>query len=259
MAVALIANTDRDWELWGQKNPYFGVLSDPRFLDSNLNDDALQQFFASGKSHVDHVYEVIRASLQPAFQPARVLDYGCGVGRLVIPFADRSKAVVGVDVSPSMLALARENCDKFGAASASLLHLDELNSLAPASFDLVHSFIVFQHIPVARGELLLRRLVDLIALGGVGAIHFLYGDSASAPRRGIKAFIQRVPLASRLRNLFRGLPLSSPKVEMNSYSMNRIFEILVVANCCNLHIEFLTHGKYLGAMVYFEKSSRPVL
>jgi SAM-dependent methyltransferase len=255
-AVARIAGTDRDWEVWGRNNPYFGVLSDSRFLNSNLDDDSLQEFFASGERHVDHVYEVIRARVQPAFQPARVLDYGCGVGRLVIPFAHRSKVMVGVDVSPSMLVLARENCEKFDAASATLLHLDELNTLAPASFDLVHSFIVFQHVPVARGEVLLRRLIELIAEGGVGAIHFLYSDSASVLRRGLKAFIQRTPFASRLRNLVRGLPYSSPKVEMNSYSMNRIFEILHNANCCNSHVELLTHGKYLGAMVYFEKSSR---
>ena len=35
--------------------------------------------------------------------------------RLVVPFAKRSHAVVGVDVSPSMLVQARENCKKSGA------------------------------------------------------------------------------------------------------------------------------------------------
>jgi 2-polyprenyl-3-methyl-5-hydroxy-6-metoxy-1,4-benzoquinol methylase len=152
---------------------------DPKFLDENLNDHSLQDFFASGERHVEHVYTAIRSGMRPDFQPVRVLDYGCGVGRLVVPFASRSQEVVGVDVSPSMLEAARENCKRLGANSVSLLHAKDLDSLAPASFDLVHSYIVFQHIPVARGELILRKLTSLISEGGVGAIHLTYADSRS--------------------------------------------------------------------------------
>jgi 2-polyprenyl-3-methyl-5-hydroxy-6-metoxy-1,4-benzoquinol methylase len=178
--MMMLANDpDRDWECWGKKDPYFGVLIDPKFLDENLNDHSLQDFFASGERHVEHVYTAIRSGMRPDFQPVRVLDYGCGVGRLVVPFASRSQEVVGVDVSPSMLEAARENCKRLGANSVSLLHANDLDSLAPASFDLVHSYIVFQHIPVARGELILRKLTSLISEGGVGAIHLTYADSRS--------------------------------------------------------------------------------
>ena len=35
----MLANDpDRDWERWGKTDPYFGVLTDPKFLDENLND-----------------------------------------------------------------------------------------------------------------------------------------------------------------------------------------------------------------------------
>jgi SAM-dependent methyltransferase len=219
----------------------------------------LQEFFASGERHVDHVYRTIRANVQPAFQPDRVLDYGCGVGRLVIPLAKRSHAVVGVDVSPSMLVRARENCKKFGADSACLLHIDMLNSLASASFDLVHSFVVFQHIPTARGEVILRELIDLIADGGVGAIQFTFSDPGSALRRILKASCPRTRLVDGLLNLIQHRPFSSPRMQVNSYSMNRIFKILFDARCSNLHIEFSDHSGFHGAMIYFEKSPRPLL
>ena len=58
----------------------------------------------------------------------------------------RAERVVGVDVSPSMLAEARRNCDARGARNVELLAADRLGTLAP-EFDLVHSFIVLQHIP----------------------------------------------------------------------------------------------------------------
>ncbi len=250
---------DRDWQTWAKTNPYFGVLSDPKFLNENLNEESLQAFFSSGERHIDHVYRVIRASVRPDFQPTRVLDYGCGVGRLVVPLARRAQTVVGIDVSPSMLEQARENCKKFNVVSASLLHVNELDSLTPASFDLIHSFIVFQHIPVARGEVILQKLISLISEGGVGAIHVTYANTHSSLRRGVSALRKRVSLFHHLLNLVQRRPYSTPLMQMNSYSMDRIFEILFDGHCSNLRVEFSNHDGIHGAMLYFEKTSRPTL
>ena len=114
---------DRDWQNWGKTDPYFGVLTETKFLNVNLNDSALAEFFASGERHVEHVYEVIRTRVRPDFKPGRVLDYGCGAGRLVVAFAARSREVVGVDVASSMLEVARANCKRLGADSVDLMHV----------------------------------------------------------------------------------------------------------------------------------------
>lgn len=47
------------------------------------------------------------ADLVGRFQPRRVLDAGCGTGRVAIELDRRGVEVVGVDVDPSMLATAR--------------------------------------------------------------------------------------------------------------------------------------------------------
>jgi SAM-dependent methyltransferase len=250
---------DRDWQNWGKTDPYFGVLTDPKFLNTNLNDSALAEFFASGERHVEHVCEVIRSRMQPDFQPGRVLDYGCGAGRLVVAFAARSREVVGVDVAPSMLEVARANCKRLGADSVDLLHVDDLGSLASASFDLVHSYIVFQHIPVAQGELILRKLILLLAEGGVGAIHFTCVDRRSAVRRGLSSLRRRVGVVHGLMNLAQGRRFSTPFMQMNSYSMSRIFDILMDTNCSNLNVEFWEHRNFRGAMLYFQRLSKPLL
>jgi 2-polyprenyl-3-methyl-5-hydroxy-6-metoxy-1,4-benzoquinol methylase len=249
-------NTDQSWQTWGKKDPYFAVLNDPKFLNANLSSDSLSEFFGSGHEHIEHVYGVVRARIRPTFQPTRVLDYGCGVGRLVIPLAQRAQTVVGVDVSPAMLEQARWNCEKFGLGSVRLLNVDEMASLKAASFDLVHSCIVFQHIPVARGELILRNLIALIAEGGVGAIHVTYSDTRPAFRRRVATLRQRLSLVNGLVNLVRHRPFTTPMMQMNSYSMNRIFDILMDGNCSGLHIEFTDHC-YRGAMLYFEKLAKP--
>jgi len=257
--MTIANNSDRDWREWGRTNPYFGVCSDLKFLTANLNSDALDEFFASGERHVDHVYSVIRSAIRPEFKPSRVLDYGCGVGRLIVPLAQRSSEAIGVDISPGMLELARANCERLHARSARLLHVSELDTVAPGSMDLVHSFIVFQHIPVAQGEPLLRKLVTLIADGGVGAIHLTYSDSRSALRRGVAALRRRVNLANGLINLAQERSYSAPLMQMNMYSLKRVFNILFEAHCSNLHIEFSEHGSFRGVMLYFEKSGRQLL
>ncbi len=76
-------------------------------------------------------------------------------------------------------------------------------------------------------------------------------------RRGVRALRQRVNLVHGLLNVVQRPPFSTPMMQMNSYSMNRIFDILMNAHCSNLQIEFSDHSGHHGAMLYFEKS--PVL
>jgi SAM-dependent methyltransferase len=228
-------------------------LSHPKFLNANLNEQSREEFFQTGERHVDHVYHTIHKKLLDNFQPRQVLDFGCGVGRLLIPFARRAQTVVGVDVSPGMLKQAADNCRERGLNAVRLLGPEELDRLDPNSFDLVHSYIVFQHVPVTEGERLLRKLVGLIAIGGIGVIHLTYSDVRSAPRRAILALRTRSNLMHGLFNLAQGRPFSWPLMQMNSYSMNRVFDILFAARCSNLHIEFVDHGGFRGAILFFEK------
>ena len=97
-------STDDEWEKWGKKDPYFGVLTDERFRRQNLTDEAKIYFFESGRSHIRHIFKVCRRHLDKNFNPKNVLDFGCGTGRLVIPFAEIAEHVVDIDVSDSMFS-----------------------------------------------------------------------------------------------------------------------------------------------------------
>ena len=117
----------------------------------------------------------------------------------------------------------------------------------------MHSWTVFQHIPVGRGEVIFRRLIALIAEGGVGAIHFTYSDTRSGVRRGVSELRRHIGIVHGLINLARGQKYSTPLMQTNSYSLNRIYNILYDENCSNLHVEFSYHGAFRGVMLYFEK------
>lgn len=69
-------------------------------------------------------------------RPGRLLDLGCGTGRLLVPFARRGHWVLGVDLSPEMLAVARARAAEAGAPVHLLrANLARLACLADASFD----------------------------------------------------------------------------------------------------------------------------
>lgn len=65
----------------------------------------------------------------------RVLDAGCGTGRVVVELARRGHDVVGVDLDPSMLAVARRDAPELVWVQADLADLGSVDLGAP--FDVV--------------------------------------------------------------------------------------------------------------------------
>jgi len=97
----------------------------------------------------------------------RVLELGCGMGRLLRPLAPRVARVVGVDLSEEMLRRARDHCG--GLPNVELHSTDgDLGFLPDRAFDFVFSHIVFQHLPrKAYAERYFREAFRLLVPGGV--------------------------------------------------------------------------------------------
>ncbi len=79
---------------------------------------------------------------------ARVLDLGCGIGRMTAPMGAHFAEVVGVDVSGEMIERAKVlHADAENVSFATNSGAD-LADFADESFDLVVSYSVLPHIPV---------------------------------------------------------------------------------------------------------------
>jgi SAM-dependent methyltransferase len=77
----------------------------------------------------------------------RVLDVGCGVGRWSRLLAARGARVLGVDLSPTMIAQARCRAAKEGVASRCRFAVEDLARLDLVErFDMVLGVTVLQHI-----------------------------------------------------------------------------------------------------------------
>jgi len=75
---------------------------------------------------------------------ARVLDAGCGNGRLLEVFKDKEVEYLGVDFSPELIKKARQNYPQAKFLVADVL---DLGSLAEVDFDWVFSVAVLHHLP----------------------------------------------------------------------------------------------------------------
>lgn len=246
--------TDAAWEQWGRRDPYFGVITHPKYRRTEMTAADLQEFFDSGQGHVDYVLHTIRRHLDPTFAPKAILDFGCGVGRLLVPFASLAPDVVGLDVSPGMLLEARRNCEQRGLHSVRLLvSNDELNTLSD-TFDLIHAFIVFQHIPIERGRDIFGRLLRHLRPGGVAAIHLTYSKKLFAATFGV-APVQ--PVTSGRKPRAPTTPDADPEIQMNSYNLNEILFLMQTFQVRSFHVDFTDHGGEFGVFLFFQSPGTP--
>jgi SAM-dependent methyltransferase len=85
--------------------------------------------------------------------PGKLVDLGCGTGRLCIQFAAKGYECVGVDLSEGMLARARENWNKSksqGSITFVKGNLVDLSELPAGTFD--HAACLFSTLGMVSGD-----------------------------------------------------------------------------------------------------------
>ena len=235
--IGAVYDSATQWERFGRDDPYYGVLSTEEFRAHRLDEETRQRFFATGREHIDAIFDEISQTVASDFTPKDALDYGCGVGRLLVPLAERGLEVTGVDVSPSMLAEAARNLAAHDVSSVRLIEPPALENLTH-QFDLVHTVAVLQHIPVRQGQQIFRTLVSLIRPGGVGVINVPIGASPVA--RTYSWTMAHVPFAYKALNLVQRRPWDTPFMEMNVYRLNPLADVLADRGVTRLSLQLFT-------------------
>src|SRR3990172_4801439 len=203
-------NPDKEWEKFGKKEPYYGVMTLDKFRKDKLDNKSIDEFIQSGRDHVEYVMDTIWTCVNPGFSPSRALDFGCGVGRCAIPLANACPHVVGIDISDSMLEEARKNCIEKSVTNLELVKSGDDLSNVLGEFDLINSSFVFQHIPPGRGEKIFKRLVELLTDNGVAVVDFLIHRDVSTVVEAMGLLRKKVPLCNNFANLLYGKPFFDP-------------------------------------------------
>jgi SAM-dependent methyltransferase len=115
-------------------------------------------FFLRGAAETDELLAFCNVDVGPG---DTVLEIGSGIGRMTHRLAELGGRVVGTDVSAEMLAQARAHLGDHQHIELVVVPGDGRLPVAPASVDVVFSYIVLQHVPTVAAQL--RYLTEGIA------------------------------------------------------------------------------------------------
>jgi SAM-dependent methyltransferase len=240
------------WQGYAVKDAYFAVSTFDKFRSSNIDDAAKAEFFESGRVHVDELWNEFERSSNTELSPKRVLDYGCGVGRILLPMARKCEQATGVDISSAMLDETRRNAQAMRVEGVRLQTADEFFAADADTYDLVHSYIVLQHIDPAIGYQIIDKMLERLEPGGFGMLHVTFTDPSSAFQRFRFKVYRDVPGVHRLMNLVRGI--KERLMPMYEYDRDRVLATLREQGCEIATVKETDHG-FLGGMIFFRKKA----
>jgi SAM-dependent methyltransferase len=132
----------QDWDARARENARY-------YVQTACNDWTDEAFFASGEQTVKEEILTDMINICQGSDPAqmRVLEIGCGAGRVTRALAGLFGEVHAVDISGEMVARARAACAQRPNAHIYQNNGMDLSVIPVGDFDFAFSSIVFQHIP----------------------------------------------------------------------------------------------------------------
>ena len=133
---------ERDWDARARENARY-------YVATGRKDWTDEEFFQSGERTVAEEILTDMINICQGKQPGqmRVLEVGCGAGRVTRALAGLFGEVYGVDVSGEMIERAREALRDRPNVHLYKNNGKDLSVLPDIQFDFAFSSIVFQHIP----------------------------------------------------------------------------------------------------------------
>ena len=246
-------DTDRDWAKVAEENPYWAVLSDDSFRGIDIPSPERDRFFRSGEQTIEWIFSVIRRHFIADFAPLRSLEYGCGVGRLLIPIARRSGEAIGVDVAPRMLELSTHNLREAAIGNARVVHRDDPIMQGAEHFDFINSFLVLQHIPPERGYQVVADLIRLLRPGGVAVLQLSYARPAAWSANPAATYMRRDG-AALARDSRTDMPFGEGTILMFDYDLDQIMVLAAEAAMAPvLAYHTGSHSGHMGVHLFMRK------
>jgi SAM-dependent methyltransferase len=151
------------WNEAGKVDPFWSVLADP---DKKGNRWQVEEFFRTGVEEIDRLMDYI-ASLGAGLRTGRALDFGCGPGRLTQALGRDFARVDGVDISPSMIELAKQLNGRPDLCHYHVNGADDLRIFPDGSFDFIYTSMTLQHLKPRNTRRYLREFLRVLAPEGL--------------------------------------------------------------------------------------------
>jgi SAM-dependent methyltransferase len=163
----LLTYVQETWTRLGEEEPHWSVLSSDQFRSSQIQDHQ-EEFYRSGSNDAALVSATLARCGSPKRKYRRIMEFGCGVGRVTPFLADSFDEVVAVDISTSHLRMAQARIEETGLDNVSFVLARAPDfGMEPNSFDVFFSHIVLQHNPPPIIALILAQMFKLLTPGGL--------------------------------------------------------------------------------------------
>ena len=250
-----------EWEANARRNPLWAILTD-RDRTAQIWD--LDEFFATGEREVGAVFRFLENLSAPAPRAGTFLDFGCGVGRATRALMRRFASGVGVDVSDTMIALARTYQAREPVhADFAVNKTDRLPGLRDRSVDFVYCHIVLQHLPRDLQPKFIAEFLRILAPGGVAAFQIPTGDAAAPAQRswrsvkaGLRSALPQPVVGQIRRALGKGAGAAPVTMSMNVLPEAAIASMIEAAGCALLAAPYTnsTDTSHRGELRFMDRT-----
>jgi ubiquinone/menaquinone biosynthesis C-methylase UbiE len=162
-AAVRLRSLRRHWDQFGRSDPFWAVLTAP---EKKGNRWSTEDFLKTGRDEIAALITYLDAN-GLGVRRRRALDFGCGAGRLTHALADHFDQVVGIDIAPSMIDVARRLHAHRPIIEFRVNSSNRLESIASDSIDLVYTLLVLQHMPPRYIREYLAEFIRVLSPGGV--------------------------------------------------------------------------------------------
>jgi len=246
---------DKNWEKFGEEDPYYWVTTLDKYRGHIDKSKIIKEFFEEGEIYIHKIIEIINSRLDSKFNPQSVLDFGCGVGRILMPLAKECRIAYGIDISTTMIERAKFHAKEEKVDNVKFFQtIDELNS-QDIKFDFIHSNYVFQHISTKTGIEIFKKLLAYLTHNGVAVIQFTYSNDLSVKYKSIDWMKLNLPFALQMMNMIKGKKPNSPMMEMHNYPLNLIVRILQDLGVDHYYIRHTKDGPFRGVMLFIQPNN----
>jgi SAM-dependent methyltransferase len=225
----------RDWNALAKRNPFGAILTGAA---GELPRWTVEEFLETGRADAARFMADL-SGIAPTVRRRRVLDFGCGVGRVTGALSDYFQSAVGVDVAPTMISRARRLNQAYRNCQFVVMRRPHLHGFETGHFDVIYSRLVLQHVPPA----LVRRYIPelLRVLAPLGVLMFQMPEEiapepegafldAPVAGNGLKPYLPRALVrAYRLVKYRFIVDESLPKMAMFGMARDIVLELVTAA------------------------------
>ena len=182
-----LSELKNSWDKLAIHDPLWAILTEDDKKGRKWDE---VKFFLTGEKEISDLLKDIEG-LKYQLIKKRALDFGCGVGRLTQALAKYFDAVIGIDISPTMIQLARKYNRYKSRCTYYTNDISDLRIFPDRYFNFIYSNRVLQHMKYKYAKNYIKEFIRLLSSDGLLVFQLPSEPAATLKGLGISLFPER--------------------------------------------------------------------